>query len=76
MIRSRVVVRRYARGWDTWQHLIRQWFIGPLKIWSQVIDREDVPQHVYIQFLCFGDWNGWQSKFAEWIDSGKKENAL
>lgn len=60
-------VLRYVREWDTWQILYKEWYIFGFRVWRRVIDREDIPRHVYIQYLALGDWHGWKSKFYEYI---------
>jgi hypothetical protein len=71
MIETRMRVVRYSREWDTWQELVKEWRLVvrsvSIRIWSTVVDREEVPRHVYIGYLAFGDWDGWKSKFINHI---------
>lgn len=71
-IRHRVL--RYTRQDLTgYQILVRQWLIfGKVKIWSKVIDREDVPDWAFIQKACLG-YSDWESRlykeYAHLIDN-------
>lgn len=47
------------------ENLLRKvWLVGGRRVWSRVVDREEVPAHAWISAGCFGDTGGWVSKFS------------
>ena len=68
---SKIVVLRYSRNWDSWQDLVKRWYIGPVRIWPTIVDTELIPRHVHIAYRCFGDCGEWRSKFNKIL----RENA-
>lgn len=79
MIKSNLVVKSYTVtiGRDNWgrckdqwreQQLIKQYFLCGILVWQREIDKEIVPNHVWISFCTLGfDSSNWRSKFAQYI---------
>lgn len=63
------IVERKHREWDSWQNLIEQYYIFGLPFVRNIVDQEEIPREVYLNYLCFGDTGGWRSKFAEYINA-------
>ena len=56
----------FGRCEDSWceQHLVRWVKLFGHKLWESTVDREIVPNHVWIAHACLGsDLSGWRSKF-------------
>lgn len=61
-------VRRYSRRHEFggYQILLKEWRVCGVKVWSQEIEREEVPGWAEIQLGALGSTD-WQSKFASYI---------
>ena len=46
------------------QELVREYRLFGVKIWTKILDREEIPQYALISVACLGDESGWKSKFA------------
>lgn len=46
------------------QHLYRETLRGDKVVRREILDSEEIPQHVLISLGCFGDTGGWQHKWA------------
>lgn len=69
MITSEFKVKRFMRAnsWKGWQILFQTWYLFGIPIWRKTVDREEIPQHILIQYATLGDCIGWTSKFAKYI---------
>lgn len=58
--------RGYVQDWGSYQLLVKVWKWHGIQVWSRVIDREDIPEHVIISLGTLG-YAEWTSRFAEHI---------
>lgn len=56
--------KRYAFGGE--QRLVRRWYLFGLRIWTTVLDTEEVPAWAEIQLAALGSTE-WESKFKEYM---------
>jgi hypothetical protein len=70
MFTTETVVQRYShrREYKSWQCLEKRYYLFGFEIWRKELDREEIPQHILIQYLTMGDWRGWESKFIDYLD--------
>ena len=69
IITTEVVVRRFSDrfSFESEQRLTKEYRLFGLKIWSTVLDTEEVPTWASIQVGCLG-YTEWISKFSKYID--------
>lgn len=56
----------YCSDQGTTQFLVKVWRLFGIKIWSRVIDKEEVPLTVVIEVATLGG-TSWKSKFREYM---------
>lgn len=56
----------YCEDQGQYQLLVKRWKFKGFTIWKKVLDREEVPSHVWISAGALG-YTDWRSKFAEYI---------
>jgi len=68
MITNNIKVLRYTnkKDFDGYQLLIKSFFLFGIKIWTTILDREEVPSWANIQIATLGSTD-WKSKFKEYI---------
>lgn len=68
MISSRLYVRRFTskKTYEGRQELVKEWRLFGFKIWTAVVDSEDLPSWAIIQLGALG-YTHWQSKFKDYI---------
>lgn len=73
IITTTMRVRRYLSRLDFSGHqdLVRETRLFGIRIWSRVVDTEDVPSWHSIMLATLG-YGGWASRFAEHIDRATK----
>ena len=71
---SKLRVRAWGNKQDfkVTQELTRVYYLWGIRIWTKVLDKEEVPQYAVISNACFGDLSGWYSKFAPFGPGGWK----
>lgn len=76
MISSTTRVKRYScrNEFGGYQLLLKEWRVCGIKVWSQEIDREEVPGWAEIQLGALGSTD-WRSKFASYIMNVPKKEA-
>ena len=45
------------------QDLVHVYYVFGIKVFTRVLDREEIPSWALISWACFGDTSGWKSKF-------------
>lgn len=68
--------RGYCRSQEDYQYLIRKIKVLGVTIWKNRVDQEIIPNHVVISMGCYGDSNGWVSKFAPAISAQENNHPL
>jgi hypothetical protein len=68
LIETKMVVKAYivGKGFDGYQLLTKQYKVFGFIIYSQIIDREEVPSYARIAHNTLGSTD-WKSKFAQYF---------
>jgi len=63
---TKVLFYRYRKDFGGVQRLVRVWRLFGMKVWTTVIDEEEVPAWADIESGALGSTN-WRSKFYDYI---------
>lgn len=58
----------YCADSGEYQLLMKYWKWRGHTLWKRIVDREEVPSHVWISMAVYGYYTGeWKSKFAKYM---------
>jgi hypothetical protein len=74
IITTKERVKRFdhVHKFKSWQVLYRYYYIFGIKFFRLELDEENIPSHVVIGNICFGDCGKWKSKFMPFDEGGWK----